>query len=146
MNPIFRTINFTLGAILRSPLHRLISRTLMLITVTGRRSGRPYTVPVSYQLLDRDVRIVSERRDRWWRNLRGGAQVTLYLQGHEVHGQANVIERANDVLPLLAEHVQRSPNIARMLNIQRNDQGQFKLPDLHRAAERSVVVHIRLMS
>jgi hypothetical protein len=144
MNPIFRTINFTLSIILRSPLHRLISRNLMLITVTGRKSQHTCTIPVSYQLLDHEVRIVSERSDYWWRNVRGGAPVILRLQGREAHGQANVIESVNEVLPLLAEYVQRSPNIARMLNIQRNDQGQFKLQDLHRAAERSVVVCVEL--
>lgn len=144
MNPIFRTINFTLGTILRSPLHRMISRNLMLITVAGRKSGRPYTMPVSYQLRDREVRIVSERSDRWWRNVRGGAPVTLCLQGREAHGQASMIESVNEVLPLLTEYVQQSPNIARMLNIHRNAQGQFNLQDLHRAAERSVVVVIDL--
>ncbi len=146
MNLIFRTINFTLGTILRSPLHRLVSRNLMLITVAGRKSGHPYVIPVSYQLHDDTVRIVRERSDRWWRNVRGGASATLQLQGREVHGQANVIERVNEVLPLLTEHVQQSPNIARMLNIRRDDQGQFKLPDLHRAAERSVVVSVDLSS
>jgi hypothetical protein len=144
MNPIFRTINFALSAILHSPLHRLISRNLMLITVAGRKSGRAYTVPVSYQQYDREVRIVSERSDRWWRNLRGGASVTLCLQGHEITGQASVIEEVSRVLPLLTAYVQQSPAIARMLNVKRNEQGQFKLQDLHRAAEKSVVVVIDL--
>ncbi len=144
MNPIFRTINFTLSTILRSPLHRLISRNLMLITVAGRKSGRSYTVPVSYQQYDREVRIVSERSDHWWRNARGGAPVTLRLQGREARGQATVIENVNAVLPLLTEYVQQSPAIAGMLNVKRNEQGLFKLQDLHRAAERSVVVCVEL--
>lgn len=144
MNPIFRTINFALSQILRSPLHRLISRSLMLITVTGRKSRQTITVPVSYQLHDCEVRIVSERSDRWWRNLRGGAPVTLQLQGREVKGRASVIEEVDKVLPRLTEHVQHSPAIARMLNVKRTDQGQFNLPDLHHAAERSVVVCVQL--
>ena len=144
MNPIFRTINFALSPILRSPLHRLISRNLMLITVTGHKSRQTYTVPVAYQQHHREVRIVSERADRWWRNLRGGAPVTLHLQGREVEGQASVIEEVDKVLPLLTEHVQHSPTIARMLNVKRNDQGQLNLPDLHHAAERSVVVCVQL--
>ena len=144
MNPIFRTVNFTLAAILRSPLHRLLSRNLMLITVIGRKSGQTITVPVSYQQRDGAVRIISERTDRWWRNLRGGAPVTLQLQGREAKGQASVIEEVDKVLPLLTEHVQHSPTIARMLNVKRTDQGQFNLPDLHHAAERSVVVCVQL--
>jgi hypothetical protein len=34
--------------LLRSPLHGLVSGRIMLLTVTGRRSGRSFTVPVSY--------------------------------------------------------------------------------------------------
>jgi hypothetical protein len=144
MNPIFRTVNFTLAAILHSPLHRLLSRNLMLITVTGRKNRQTITVPVAYQQHDREVRIVSERADRWWRNLRGGAPVMLHLQGREVEGKASVIEEVDKVLPRLTEHVQHSPTIARMLNVKRNDQGQFNLPDLHHAADRSVVVCVQL--
>ena len=42
-------INPLVAAVLRSPFHWLLSFGLMLITVTGRRSGRRYTIPVGYQ-------------------------------------------------------------------------------------------------
>lgn len=144
MNPIFRTINFTLAAILRSPLHGLISRNLLLITVTGRQSQRAYTVPVSYQLHDRKVRIISERTDRWWRNLRGGAVVTLQVQGCSVAGQASVIEQADQVLLPLLEQLQAAPSLAKMLKVRRDEHGRFSLPDMCRAAERVVVVQVDL--
>lgn len=144
MNPIFRTINFTLQAILRSPLHRLLSHNLMLITVTGRRSGRTYTVPVSYQQRGATVRIVSERRDRWWRNLRGGAPVALQLQGHKFNGRGRVSEARQEVAAQLAVHLRQSPNIAKMLRVKRAERGEFSSEDLQRAAERAVVVSIEL--
>jgi hypothetical protein len=144
MNPIFRTINFTLAAILRSPLHSLLSRNLLLITVTGRKSHHAYTVPVSYQQQDRELRIVSERTDRWWRNVRGGAPVTVRLQGHRITGQAQVIEAVPEVLTQLSEHLRQSTTIARMLNVKRDKYGQYQPEDLNRAAERSVVVCVAL--
>jgi hypothetical protein len=144
MNPLFRTINFTLQAILRSPLHRLLSRKLLLITVTGRRSGRMYTVPVSYQQQGATVRIISERHDHWWRNLRGGAPVTLQLRGRQITGQGRVSEDRQDVATQLAAHLRQSPNIARMLRVKRNERGEFRSEELHQAAERAVVVSIEL--
>src|SRR3712207_8902269 len=54
------------------------------ITYRGRTSGTVYTIPVTYQRQDSGLRIVSMRHDRWWRNLRGGAPVTLHLQGRAV--------------------------------------------------------------
>jgi deazaflavin-dependent oxidoreductase (nitroreductase family) len=144
MNPVFRTINFTLATILRSPLHSLFSRNLLLITVTGRKSQRPYTVPVSYRQHDCEVRIVSERTDRWWRNVRGGAPVTVQLQGHKITGEAQVLEALPEVLAQLSEHLRQSTAIAKMLHVKRDAQGQFNSDDLRRAAERSVVVRVAL--
>jgi hypothetical protein len=33
---------------LRSPLHGLLSNGMMLLTVTGRKTGKKYTTPVGY--------------------------------------------------------------------------------------------------
>lgn len=86
-----RSVNVLLRALLRSPLHRLVSGRLVLITVTGRRSGRSYTFPVGYRL-EGDVVTIGvgwPERKRWWRNLRGdGASVRLRLRGAERTGHA----------------------------------------------------------
>ena len=44
-----RTVNPALKAVLRSKAHRLASDRFALITYTGRRSGREYTIPVLYR-------------------------------------------------------------------------------------------------
>ena len=41
-------LNPVIGAVLRSPLHPLLSHGLALLHVTGRRSGRRYWIPVGY--------------------------------------------------------------------------------------------------
>jgi hypothetical protein len=77
--------------LLRSPLHAIASGQLALITVTGRRSGRSYTIPVGYRR-DGDrvtIPVGWPERKRWWRNLRGeGAQVGLRLRGRDYSGHA----------------------------------------------------------
>lgn len=45
---LYRVLNVWVGLLLRSPLHGLAGGRIMLLTVTGRRSGRSLTVPVSY--------------------------------------------------------------------------------------------------
>ena len=40
--------NFFVIGLLRSPLHRLSSGSLLLISYRGRRSGRRFTIPVMY--------------------------------------------------------------------------------------------------
>ncbi|HEV2742068.1 MAG TPA: nitroreductase/quinone reductase family protein [Rubrobacter sp.] len=45
---LYSVLNVGVGLLLRSPLHGLAGGRIMLLTVTGRRSGRSLTVPVSY--------------------------------------------------------------------------------------------------
>lgn len=85
------TANPALGALLRSPAHRLLSGKFALITVTGRVSGREYTFPVLYERDGDAVRIEVgwPERKRWWRNLTGaGAHVTMRVGNEEYRGLA----------------------------------------------------------
>ena len=79
--------------LLRSPLRGLLDDQLMLITVRGRVSGRAHTFPVGYAPgVDGWYVLVGEhRRKRWWRNLDGGADVTLRIRGDVIPGRARVL-------------------------------------------------------
>jgi hypothetical protein len=83
------TLNRGVRLILRSPLHRPLSGQLLLITVTGRRTGKSYTLPVGYRESGGTVRIgvAMPARKRWWRNLSDGAPVRLWLRGAERTGR-----------------------------------------------------------
>lgn len=69
-----RVVNPVLRALLRSPIHGLASRYVALISYTGRRSGREYTIPCFYRDKGDEVRIAAGWPDRkvWGRNLTGG--------------------------------------------------------------------------
>jgi hypothetical protein len=87
-----RWFNKVITWMLRTPLHVLLSKDIMLLTVTGRKTGKRYPMPVSYAR-DGDLVICSTDRTRaeWWKNLRGGATVTLSLCGKEFTGHATTI-------------------------------------------------------
>lgn len=76
MNPIMK-------ALLRSPLHVLVSGWCMLITVTGRKTGNHYTIPVYYRQEENMLRFFSGRTLRWVTNLTGGAAVKVRLRGKD---------------------------------------------------------------
>jgi hypothetical protein len=88
--------------ILRSPLHRLLSDSLMLLTFTGRKTGKRYTIPVGYT---REVDTLTFFGYSWWKNLRGGRPVVVHLQGRERTGLAEVIEDRAAVLDAAEHHV-----------------------------------------
>jgi hypothetical protein len=85
-----RLLNPVMRVLLRSPLHRLASRQFMLLTVTGRRSGRTYTVPVGRH--ESDETLVVYAAGGWRKNLRGGAPVRVVLDGLERTGYAELEE------------------------------------------------------
>ena len=87
-----RTGNQVVRLLLRSPLHRVVSGQLALITVTGRRTGRTHTFPIGYNREgDRvTIPVTWPERKLWWRNLRGGAPVRLRLRGENRTGHAVV--------------------------------------------------------
>jgi hypothetical protein len=86
-----RIVNPALITILRSPIHGLASGRVALITYTGRRSGREYTIPCFYRDKGDEVTIPVGWPERkvWWHNLTGdGGPVRLLVQGHELRGHA----------------------------------------------------------
>ena len=83
--------------LLRSRLHFFVSRYYMLITVTGRKSGKAYTIPVQYKQIANDVLVITSRNYIWWKNLLGGAEVKLRLRGVDVMGKASVSLNPDDI-------------------------------------------------
>lgn len=82
--------------ILNSPLHRLLSSRVLLLTLKGRKSGKTYTIPVEY-LCEGDAVFVTTLQSRvWWRNLQGGAPVTVRMHGQDFPGHAQVTQEQHE--------------------------------------------------
>jgi hypothetical protein len=99
---LLRTINPFVSAILRSPLHRMLSGRLLLLTFTGRKTRKRYTIPVGYTREGDTLTLFSSYS--WYKNLRGGRAVVVHLRGVGRTGRAEVIEEREAVLEE-AEHL-----------------------------------------
>jgi hypothetical protein len=86
-------LNPFVSAILRSRFHWLLSPGLLLITVTGRKTGKRYTIPVGYhQVEDAIVVMIGEAPTKvWWRNYRRPGPIELRLRGRLLRGRARVL-------------------------------------------------------
>lgn len=107
-------------AVLRSPLHRLLSRSVAVVRYRGRRSGREITTPTQYVRQGDDVIILVGRPDTktWWRNFRGGHDLDVLL-GREwipMRGRAIVgVDSPDEISPLLETYVARFPSAQRIV-------------------------------
>lgn len=92
-------LNAPVAAIAASPrLGAGIRRSITLVTYTGRRSGRTFSIPVAYRRRGDDIEIAANLPDAktWWRNFVGdGAPMSLTLDGAERAGHA-VAHRSAD--------------------------------------------------
>ncbi len=73
----------------------MLSGRVLLVTVTGRRSGRRYGTPAQDAQDGDTLYLVSHARQRWWRNLHGGAPVELQLRGRRARGRGELLEPAS---------------------------------------------------
>lgn len=104
---VLRVVNPLMTAVLRSPLHGLLSRKLMLLTVTGRRTGRIYTLPVwRHESADGDLLIAAG--GSWRHNLRGGADVRVRIDGRDHAGRAVLEEDSAQAVELFKGMLERA--------------------------------------
>jgi deazaflavin-dependent oxidoreductase (nitroreductase family) len=101
-NLINRIDNIFIKPLLRSPLHGLVSGQLMLIKVTGRKSGKIYVTPVAYSREGNTITAFTRKERKWWRNLQGGAPVVVRVRGRDLCGDAQVYtQKTRDIEPAM---------------------------------------------
>jgi deazaflavin-dependent oxidoreductase (nitroreductase family) len=125
---------------LRSPLHMVMGDTLLL-TVTGRKTGRKIPVPVNYYRGGNALWIISSRDRTWWRNLAQGGEVDVRLQGRDLKGYGEVILDESTVAAEIGEYVRHLPASARFIGL-RVENGVPNAEDVARLAKQKLFVRI----
>lgn len=136
-------LNRFMKFVLRSPLHGMLSKYLTLITFTGRKSGKAYTTPVSYSQENGQVTIFTHAN--WWKNLRGGAPVTLRIRGRKRQGEAEPIaEDKQAVAAGLMAHLRQAPFDAKFYNVTFDEQGNPNPAEIEKAVQTVVMIRVQL--
>ncbi len=136
-------VNRAMKFVLHSPVHGMVSKTVLLITFTGRKSGKSFTTPVSYSQTDDQVFIFTHAA--WWKNLRSGAPVTLCLQGREVRGLAEpVAEDKQAIAAGLTAHLRKVPSDARYYGVTFDNNQNPRADEVMKAVQTVVMIRIQL--
>ena len=140
---LFKLLNPLFTLILRSPLHPVLSKRLVLLTFTGRKSGNRYTTPIGYARVDGVL--LSGTEGRWKANLRGGVPVRVLLRGQDIGGIAEIIDDEARMGQSYEAILARSPGYGRALAVRVASDGRPVQEDVARAkAEGHVVIQITL--
>ena len=137
-----RLINPVMERLLTTRFHRRIgSEMIMVLSFRGRKSGKVYTFPIGYQQVGSEV--VCYSPFGWWRNLEGGAPVTLTLRGRQMSGTADVFTDTATIAAGMADYLRHNPGDAFFFRVKVRG-GEPDAADLERAAHENVQIRIAL--
>jgi hypothetical protein len=145
MQNIFMQIGNALTTLLlRSPLHKIMSKSTVLIAITGHKSGHEITLPVNYFQAGDTLYITSLRGRTWWRNLRGGKPVRVWLGGHLIEGKGTAEDGYSTVFENLKNFFQNRPDITRYFGVRLETNNKPNTQDIARLAQERVLVKVCL--
>jgi hypothetical protein len=141
---ILRVVNPLLRLVLRTPVLRAAGKTLMVLSFTGRKSGRRYSVPLSAHQIDHDLYALAGAP--WRLNFRGGATAEILHDGKTATMRGELIEDPSAV----AERYRRSAEsygaktAQRMMGLKFRDERIPTVEEFAEAAKRNHLGAIRL--
>jgi hypothetical protein len=119
----FRMVNVPMRAALSLPFETPLSRRLMLITYTGRRSGKRYRQPLSY--VAHDGVLLTPGGGRWKLNLRPGEPVRMHLRGRDVTARPDFVGDPDEVERLLDVMSAANPRVRSFVAIPQGPDGRL---------------------
>ena len=123
--------NVVMRRLLSLPFPTPLSRRLMLLTVTGRRTGKVYRQPISY-VRDGES-LLTPGGGRWKLNLEPGRPVSLRIRGKDWPALPTIIDETDEIERLLTVIVGGNPAAGKFMPISFDDSGQANAGDLQRA-------------
>lgn len=137
--------NAMVSALLRTPLlHRVISSQLLLLTFTGRKSGKRYTTPVGYMREGQTVTILTKWFRGWWRNFRESAPVEVLAAGKTYAGTAKAITDEAAIIPIFANMLKKYPYQAGIYGVRMISPNEPDMDDVRQIASKLVALQITL--
>jgi hypothetical protein len=144
-NPIFKVLNPIVKMLLNSPLHFIMSGNIVLLTFTGRKSGRVLSTPVSYRIVDGSVHCFTDYVNQWWRNLQDVESIELLLKGKKLIGKPIVVSKDQVVIAqAFGDFLTALPRSASFSDVSLDKDKIPNQQDVERAAKELVFIEIKL--
>lgn len=142
LRPLLRRMNVIMKRIYnpRFPGRRMI----LLLTTTGRISGRPCITPLQYELIDGFHWVASGwgKSADWLKNIKKAPLVEVQIGGQKYPARADLVEDASGVADFLELRLKRHPLMIGMLLRAQGLPLKYKRQELERLAADIVAVKL----
>ena len=102
-------------------LQGMVGQGVALLSFTGRKTGKPYTIPVSYHRVDDIVTVITKRQRKWWHNFETPLQVELRLAGRTFAGKAEASTSDEDTLEFMTRYLEKRPIDAKAYGLKKDE-------------------------
>ncbi|HUY49319.1 MAG TPA: nitroreductase/quinone reductase family protein [Streptosporangiaceae bacterium] len=126
-----RVLNVPMRRVLGLPFATPLSGRLMLLYLTGRKTGKSYHQPVSY--VRQGTTLLTPGGGKWKLNLVEGQPVRIHLAGQDRLFRPEVIRDPDQVEELLKLMTDANPAASKFVGIPRNPDGSFDRERLENA-------------
>jgi len=141
--PLMGIFNAVPRAILRSPLHAVMSGRFILLGVTGRKTGRTYQIPVAY--VEHEGTLLVGAGAPRVRNLSNGTPITVWYHGNRRQAASEIVRDPAEINRLVQVILESNPVWGRFNNIHLASNGQVDSEQLQRALKRgTTILRLRL--
>lgn len=121
---VMKVLNVPMRTVLGLPFPTPLGRNLMLLSYTGRKSGKAYRVPVSYA---RDGEtLISPGGGRWTLNFRDGRTVRLRVRGRDLTARPELVTDPAEVERLIGVIATENPRAAKFIPLPRRPDGRLE--------------------
>jgi len=107
----------------------MLSGRLILITYTGKKSGRKHCLPLQYAESHNEL-IVSDgyhQYKKWWRNLLRQSTVSVCYRGKWLEASAKAFDGdVEEIAPFLPDYLKRFPASARIRGLTFDSSGNIE--------------------
>src|SRR5262245_61391937 len=119
-----RVVNVPMRVVLGLPFASPLTGRLMLITFTGRRTGKTYRQPLSY-VVEHDGALLTPGGGKWKLKLSPGKPVRMRLRGRDVLARLEFIDDLAAVERLLKVMIAANSRIRSFVVVPLGADGQF---------------------
>jgi deazaflavin-dependent oxidoreductase (nitroreductase family) len=147
---LHRVTNPFVRFVLNSPLHSMLSGRLILITYTGKKSGKKHSLPVQYAESHDELIVIAgyHQHKKWWRNLLQQQTINICYRGKWYEASAKAFDGDIDAItPLLPDYLRRFPASARIRGLALDSSGNVEdQAKLSEEAKKVVMIRIRILA
>ncbi len=123
MPVVFRVINVPMRFVLGLPISTPLGKRLMLVYLTGRKTGRHYRQPISY-VRDEET-LLTPGGGRWKLNLVAGQPTHVHLRGRDISLRPELVRDPTEVERLLGIMSAKNPMVGRFVPIPKGADGHY---------------------